>query len=233
MWRCGKDQYLCKEKEEENDGWSEYWEKMNKQSSNHRDYIKTVEIDTAQRYSYPNPSSRGSQYQHYQYHEQNPNSDSVCSPVHRTNRNLSSPFPVTPFPSNTKRLQVHSASPRCLKEERNRLMAQTPTLVSSYHSMFGHGNGVAASMPKYMAATASATARIRSESAPRQRPLTPERENLSHVKKRLSFPAPKTDACGVMSDTELERSLRSARSTRNMQFETGRRSSTLLRRQPW
>ncbi|GAU19355.1 hypothetical protein TSUD_336420 [Trifolium subterraneum] len=53
------------------------------------------------------------------------------------------------------------------------------------------------------------------------------------VKKRLSFPSPKADACGAMSDTESERSLRRPSSTHGMQFVTGRRSSTLLRRQPW
>ncbi|KAK1392215.1 hypothetical protein POM88_011271 [Heracleum sosnowskyi] len=119
MWRCGKDQYLCNEKEKENYGWSEYWDKMNKQSCNQRDPIKTVEIDTAQCHSYYVPSSQGSQYQRYRYQEQNPNSDSVRSPMHRTNRNLSSPFPMTPFPSKTKRLQNHSASPLCPKEARN------------------------------------------------------------------------------------------------------------------
>ncbi|KAL8127728.1 hypothetical protein AgCh_014596 [Apium graveolens] len=232
-WRCGKDQYLCKEKEEENYSWSEYWDKMNRKSRSQSDPIRTVEIDTAQRYSYPVPSSRESQYNHCQYQEQRPISDSVCSSMHRTNRNQSSPFPSTPSPSKTKRLQVHSASPRCLKEERNRIMAQTPTLGSNFYKMLGHEYGGAASVPNYMAATASANARIRSESAPRQRPLTPERENLSHVKKRLSFPAPKADACGVMSDTESERSLRHPNSTRGVQFVAGRRSSTLLQRQPW
>lgn len=147
--------------------------------------------------------------------------------------NLSSPFPMTPFASKTKCLQVHSASPRCLKEERDLIMAQTPTLGSNFHKMLGHENCVAASMPNYMAATASANARIRSDSAPRQRPLTPDREKLSHVKKRLSFPSPKADACGVMSDTESERSVRHPSSTHGMQIVTGRRSSSLLQRQPW
>ncbi|MCH84535.1 putative IQ-domain 17 [Trifolium medium] len=232
-WRCGKDQYLCEEKEEKNYGWSEYWDKMSRKSCEKKDPIRTVEIDTAQCYSYAVPSSRETQYQHNPYQEENPNLNTVCSPIHRTNWNLSSPFLMTPSPSKTKRLQVHSASPRCLKEERNRIMAQTPTLGSSYHKLSGHENGVAASVPNYMAATASANARIRSDSAPRQRPSTPERENLSHVKKRLSFPSPKADACGAMSDTESERSLRRPSSTHGMQFVTGRRSSTLLRRQPW
>ncbi|KAI4304025.1 hypothetical protein MLD38_039590 [Melastoma candidum] len=43
--------------------------------------------------------------------------------------------------------------------------------------------------PNYMAATVSARARARSQSAPRQRPSTPERERGGHgAKKRLSYP---------------------------------------------
>ena len=50
----------------------------------------------------------------------------------------------------------------------------------------------AAAVPNYMVATASARARLRSQSAPRHRPITPEREKpgLGSVKKRLSFPVP-------------------------------------------
>lgn len=49
-----------------------------------------------------------------------------------------------------------------------------------------------------MAATESAKARIRSQSAPRQRPSTPERDRAgSAAKKRLSFPAPDPYNVGV------------------------------------
>lgn len=65
-------------------------------------------------------------------------------------------------------------------------------------------------MPNYMAATASTKARIQSQSAPRQRPLTPEREKMCSAKKRLSFPIPDEPDTGVvMSDVELEHNLRS------------------------
>nr|GME05671.1 protein IQ-DOMAIN 1-like [Ipomoea batatas] len=46
------------------------------------------------------------------------------------------------------------------------------------------------SVPNYMAATESAKARVRSQSAPRQRPSTPERERIGSVKKRLSYLIP-------------------------------------------
>lgn len=108
-------------------------------------------------------------------------------------------------------------------------MAQTPTLGLSCHKMFGRENASAASVPNYMAATASAMARSRSESAPRQRPSTPERGNLSSAKKRLSFAAPEPEARGVMSDTESERKLSSPSSKYGMRG----RSNTLLRGQPW
>lgn len=45
-------------------------------------------------------------------------------------------------------------------------------------------------MPNYMAATESAKARFRSQSATRQRPSTPERERSGSVKKRLSYLVP-------------------------------------------
>lgn len=184
-----------------------------------------VEIDTDQSYSVPR--SRLSIDQQYLYH-QNPSSESDCSPMHRTNRSMSNSSPIMPFQYRTKYLQVHSASPRCLKDARNFMMAQTPTPGLDCHKMFGRENAVTASVPNYMAATASAMARSRSESAPRQRPLTPERGNLSSAKKRLSFAAPERDTCVVMSDTELERNFSSLSS----RYGVRERSNTLLRGQP-
>ncbi|KAI0500753.1 hypothetical protein KFK09_018969 [Dendrobium nobile] len=91
----------------------------------------------------------------------------VTSPRHRS--------PATPSPSKVPPLQVRSASPRCY--------AHTPSL------------SAARAVPNYMATTESAKARLRSQSAPRQRAATPERDRLSSVKKRLSYQVPEA-YCG-------------------------------------
>lgn len=62
-----------------------------------------------------------------------------------------------------------------------------------------------------MAATESAKARVRSQSAPRQRPSTPERERGggSAAKKRLSFPVPDPYSGGMVYGSYGHNSLRS------------------------
>lgn len=55
------------------------------------------------------------------------------------------------------------------------------------HAMLGSPRG---SVPHYMSATESTKARIRSQSAPRQRAMTPERDRTRGTKKRLSSPIP-------------------------------------------
>ncbi|KAA8540089.1 hypothetical protein F0562_026781 [Nyssa sinensis] len=219
MWRSSRDSCRCNQESEEKPIWldqwttSKQWETTGRTSCDQRDPIKTVEIDTSQPYSYLAPNFQRSQNQHYyhhHHHQQKCSSHSVSSPIYRTRQKFSIQLPNTPSPSKTKPLQMHSASPRCLREEGNYPTPRTPNFGSTYsHGMGVSGNNGANATPNYMAATASAKARVRSQSAPRQRPLTPEREKIGSAKKRLSFPDP--DPCNGTSinDGTFDHDLRS------------------------
>ncbi|KAJ1266950.1 hypothetical protein BS78_07G019100 [Paspalum vaginatum] len=117
-----------------------------------------------------------------------PRRQASASPMHRHQHQHHSP--VTPSPGKARPpIQVRSASPRVDRGG--------GSLTPSLHAQQGQA------VPNYMAATESAKARVRSQSAPRQRPATPERERLSALgggpKKRLSFPAPPLEAAYAQS----------------------------------
>ncbi|KAF5733270.1 hypothetical protein HS088_TW17G00812 [Tripterygium wilfordii] len=203
LWRTGRSPSIGNEQElQESTQWlnrwmpTKPWESRGRASTDQRDPIKTVEIDASQPYSYFAPKiERISPNQSHQ--NQRPNSH---SPLHRVPQNA----PITPSPSKSRPLQVRSASPRCVRDDRSyNASSQTPSLRSNYYyngyltnqhsSRQGTSVANGATLPSYMAATESAKARLRSQSAPKQRPSTPERERASSVKKRLSFPVPPLD----------------------------------------
>ncbi|KAJ6969562.1 protein IQ-DOMAIN 17 [Populus alba] len=185
IWKPGRDSYASEGEVEENPRWLDRWRTRKEwerrgsgalcdQLYHSRDPVKTVERDTSRPYSYSTPNAHKFNHQ-YHYQQHRPSSYSVASPLQINHNTLSQP--VTPSLSKTRTLlQVHSASPRCQGEGRNHVMEAT--------------NPFSASMPNYMAATASAMARIRTQSAPRQRASTPEREKSCSARKRLSFAVP-------------------------------------------
>ncbi|THF96670.1 hypothetical protein TEA_000857 [Camellia sinensis var. sinensis] len=205
IWDSGRNPNPCAGDDKEADertNWLDHrmamkqWESNNRSSTDRRESIKILEIDTSRPYCCPNTGAGvGVGVGRSQFQKQS-SADSLASPYHRASYSYPQP-PVTPSSSKMKPLQVRSASPRCPKEESRRSYstANTPSLRSARClngglSRQGSERAGNSATPNYMAATESAKARVRSQSATRQRPSTPERERSGSAKKRLSYPVP-------------------------------------------
>ncbi|CAA6655890.1 unnamed protein product [Spirodela intermedia] len=158
--------------------------KARRASTDTRDSVKTLEIDPGRRL--PTNSATNSRKPHQPPGHFQP--VAVVSPLQRScSQSQIHPSFHTPSPVKTRPLQVRSASPRCARPER----PISSCLNHRHGSGSGHHQAAAvAALPNYMAATESAKAKLRSQSTPRQRPETPDRESaMFSTRKRLSFPS--------------------------------------------
>ena len=220
------------ESEPEPEGWTrrsnKHWESTGRTSCDQiMDPIKTVEIDTYLPCSYSNPIPNRSQYHHHhnyynyqQKQQQQKPHNSYCfsSPAHKAHENFSfqvqAQQPLTPTPSKPRNLHNLATSPRCANV--SRVLERNDHKTPLYN---------------YMAATASAKARLRSQSAPRQRAssVTPEAEKTgSSARKRLSFPV-----ASDSNESGSHQQQRSSVSSRCSDSETSPLRSNELRQRRW
>lgn len=176
------------------DEWmsSKQWNTSNRGSFDRRDSIKTVEMDTAKPYSNMVPNARRSQHSSPLHRQASSPHYTANSPHHQRSSHYNYSAiqpPATPPPYQPKPLQMRPTSPRKSQSTANTPCLRNTSRSNSIMSRYST-SGNDASVPNYMAATESAKARIRSQSTPKQRPSTPERERVGSVKKRLSYPIP-------------------------------------------
>eukprot|EP01018_Ginkgo_biloba_P022987 Gb_36296 [translate_table: standard] len=149
--------------------------------------VKTVEMDTARSYSSTAQHNNRRSYSHSanNYPPLNSSTQKTPSWVHHQS-------PATPVPMKSVQNHVRSVSPQMgrvvMVDEEATL--STPARRNSTYSDDDDSfeSSPAVLLPNYMAATQSARAKTRSQSAPRQRPGTPEKESWNSSKKRLSYP---------------------------------------------
>lgn len=195
---------MGEEEEEERPKWLDRWmatKPWDKRASTDQraPVYKTVEIDTSQPYLTRGYSRTGASPSR----NQRPNSPSRTSHNYQQQQQTHHFTSATPSPAKSRPIQIRSASPRIQRDDRSayNYTSNTPSLRSNYSFTARTDYSVCtatttattttnAALPNYMAITESAKARIRSQSAPRQRPSTPEKDRTGSARKRLSFPVP-------------------------------------------
>ncbi|XP_024017975.1 protein IQ-DOMAIN 14 isoform X1 [Morus notabilis] len=190
MWRTDCEQA---ESEPDPEGWIRRskqfsWESKGRTSCDQIiEPIKTVEIDTYGPCSYSTPISQNrSQYYHHSSYQQqqSPHLYSLTSLAHKShdsNFSLQSPFTQSPARPRNAHNNIHQSviSPRFTNAR------------ADIRNNNNNNNNNNPMTPNYMASTASVKARLRSQSAPRQRPDLANLEmeqRTGSVRRRLSFP---------------------------------------------
>ncbi|RVW14853.1 hypothetical protein CK203_072205 [Vitis vinifera] len=195
VWRSGRNPFAGDEEDlEERTKWlqrwmaTKRWESSSRASTDKRDAIKTVEIDTSSLILTLLVMFEGPQFIKINTSDHPPHIPLPLPSTKRTTTSLST---------------SHLSLPLLPKQDPCNMCRQGAST---------NGDVASAVLPNYMAATESAKARVRSESAPRQKPSTPERERGGgSARKRLSYPVPEAplSSTSTTCSSMLSKSLRS------------------------